>query len=351
MKETKPFIETLITGLAGAALFSLLNLPLPWMLGPLACVMLWQGMSGRQLTWPKALKSSGLITLGISFGLYFTIETVQLVGPYALPYIIITLFLITVSIINSSIVSRYIKVDRITSVFGSIPGGLTEMVIVSESLKGNAAYVMVFQTIRLLVVLFTVPFIIIYIFSAQNTGQDTLMAHTGTAFLSWNILWLLVPVLLGVRFHHLLPAGIMIIPLTVTAVMNIGPVQVPAIPEAVFLGAQLCVGVALGKNILLKDVKYAGKYGFIYAGLALLLIFISFISGFLLYSVTSMDLPTALLSTAPGGVVEMVLTASIVGADPAIVTALQLTRIILIILLVPVSLRWYFNKMAKEKAA
>ncbi|UTR14799.1 AbrB family transcriptional regulator [Salipaludibacillus sp. LMS25] len=64
----------------------------------------------------------------------------------------------------------------------------------------------------------------------------------------------------------------------------------------------------------------------------------------LLESMTSMDLPTALLSTAPGGLVEMVLTASIVGADPAIVTVLQLTRVMIIILVAPSALKWYFSR-------
>ncbi|WP_276245352.1 AbrB family transcriptional regulator [Virgibacillus profundi] len=53
---------------------------------------------------------------------------------------------------------------------------------------------------------------------------------------------------------------------------------------------------------------------------------------------------TANLSIAPGGLFEMVLTASSVGGDPAIVSALQLTRILIIVVFVPPLLGWILRK-------
>lgn len=351
MKEIKFFIETIAIAIVGGVLFYLFTLPLPWMLGPLTAVMLWKGLTERNLIWPNYLKNTGLIILGMTFGLHFTIETIQIIGPYLLPYVLLTFLLILVSITNSIIAARFIDVDQVTSVFGSIPGGLTEMVIASESLQANTAYVMVFQTLRLIIVLFTVPFIILYVFSSGSDPGTAISTTTGVDFFSFNIFWLIIPIFFGVRFQNLLPAGIMIIPLAIIASMNISPIQIPSIPNGVFLAAQLCVGTSLGKNISLKDVKYAGKYSVIYAGLAFVLIFISFVFGYLLSTITSMDLPTALLSTAPGGLIEMVLTASMVGADPAIVTSLQLTRIIIIVVCVPIALKWYFNRYEKNKVA
>jgi uncharacterized membrane protein AbrB (regulator of aidB expression) len=86
----------------------------------------------------------------------------------------------------------------------------------------------------------------------------------------------------------------------------------------------------------------------VYFGVALLLIFISFGLGYLLASFTSLSLATAVLSVAPGGLIEMVLTASVVGGDPAIVSALQLIRILVIIMFVPPLLKWYFRKKEKQ---
>jgi uncharacterized protein len=68
----------------------------------------------------------------------------------------------------------------------------------------------------------------------------------------------------------------------------------------------------------------------------------------LLVRFTSLDYATALLGISPGGFFEMVLTAYNVGGDPAIVSALQLVRILLIVLLVPVSLKWWFTRKEKR---
>jgi len=78
MKEAEFFIETIAITIVGGGLFYLFTLPLPWMLGPLTGVMIWKGLTDRLLVWPNYFKNSGLILLGMSFGINFTIETIQI---------------------------------------------------------------------------------------------------------------------------------------------------------------------------------------------------------------------------------------------------------------------------------
>ena len=343
------FIITVLLGLAGGALFTYFNTPIPWMLGPLTAVMLIQSLTPFQVIWPLKLKNIGLIVLGMSFGLYFTVETMTSIGPYLLPYLLFTVLIILLSVVQSLSVTKWIDVDRVSSVFGSIPGGLTEMVIASESLNGNTAHVMVFQTIRLLLVLFAVPFVIMQIFDGSQNGAAITVAENNIPFISWSILWFLLPFLAGWRYYYLLPAGWIVLPMLVTAGLNMSPAALPSIPDGLFLAAQAAVGLSLGKQIFLQDIKNAGRYGLIYGGLAVILIVISLLLGWLLAVWTGMDTATALLSTAPGGLVEMVLTATMVGADPAIVTSMQLLRILLIIIFVPAGLGWYFRRTASTE--
>ncbi|MCR6096347.1 AbrB family transcriptional regulator [Salipaludibacillus agaradhaerens] len=347
--QIKPFIEAIGISVIGGGLFHVVSLPLAWMLGPLTSVMLWEGLTTRTLVWPDFLKKLGLIILGISFGFYFTFESLKIVGPFIIPYLLITVILILISIFNSAFITKWINIDKKTSVFGSIPGGLAEMVVASEDVKANSALVMVFQTIRLLVVLFTVPFIITQFFPHDSNAISAVMTIPDTNILSLHGLWLILPILLGIKYQHSLPAGIMIIPLAVTATISISSINIPSIPPLIFLIAQLFVGASLGKSISLTDIKLAKKYAIIYIGLACWLIVLSFGFGILLESMTTMDLQTAILSTAPGGLVEMVLTASIVGADPAIVTSLQLMRVMVIVLVAPSALKWYFSRKINDR--
>lgn len=49
--------------------------------------------------------------------------------------------------------------DKTTSMVGSSPGGLSAMIAISESLQGNSGLVTIFHTLRLMSVLFIIPFL------------------------------------------------------------------------------------------------------------------------------------------------------------------------------------------------
>ncbi|WP_209124522.1 AbrB family transcriptional regulator [Alkalihalobacillus sp. BA299] len=344
-------LETSFLGFLGGYVFSLANLPLPWVLGPLTFVMLWQGFSKRKAYWPKPIKNAGLSILGIYFGLYFTTETFLTIGPYFLPFLLITILIISVSIIISTVVTKWINVDQITSVFGSIPGGLTEMVIASESLNAKPSLVIIFQTVRLLTVLFIVPTVIVFYLTEQNPIPTTEVVQEVIASSRWSYLWFILPIAIGMLVQNKIPAGFVIGPLAATVLINISFVTLPSVPNLVLLAAQMAVGISLGKSISFTDLKLGGKYCFVYFSIALFLIITSFGLGAVLAHFTSLNFATAVLSVAPGGIVEMVLTAAIVGGDPAIVSALQLTRILVIIMFVPTVLKWYFRKNTTKTAA
>ncbi|MCT8138461.1 AbrB family transcriptional regulator [Anaerobacillus sp. CMMVII] len=344
-------IETLFIGYLGGYLFTLANFPLPWVLGALTLTLLWQGFTKRKAYWPNPFKQGGFLVLGMYFGLYFTIETFFTIGPYLLPYLLMTVVLIFASIFISTAVTKWIEVDKITSVFGSIPGGLSEMVLASESLNAKTTLVLIFQTVRLLTVLFTVPAMIIYFFKDQSQTIQAIATAQSFVFGGWNYFWYLIPILFGVYFRDRIPAGLVVVPLGITAAMNISPIDMATIPSIVLLSAQVAVGIGLGKSISFDDLKLGGKYCLVYFVVSLSLILVAFGLGAALAHFTTLDLATAMLSVAPGGLIEMVLTASTVGGDPAIVSALQLTRILVIVIFVPAFLKWYFRKEASKQAA
>ncbi|RYG72527.1 hypothetical protein EU245_10000 [Lentibacillus lipolyticus] len=58
---------------------------------------------------------------------------------------------------------------------------------------------------------------------------------------------------------------------------------------------------------------------------------------------------TAFLSTAPGGMVEMGLTAAAVGGDVSVVTSYQLFRLLVIMLFVPFFFKWLAGKFTDKQ--
>ena len=59
-----------------------------------------------------------------------------------------------------------------------------------------------------------------------------------------------------------------------------------------------------------------------------------------LSKLTKLDLTTSLFASAPGGVSDMAIIASELGADPAKVAALQTLRLIVVIVLFPTLVTW-----------
>lgn len=342
-KESLILIESYLVAFIGGCLFYLSHFPLPWVLGPMAAMILWKTSTKRNLVSKPFLNNAGLAILGIYFGLSFTKATFTIVSPYVLPFLILTLLLIAISVLNSIVITKYIKVDPITSVLGSIPGGLSEMVAAGELLRANTSMVIVFQTIRLLTVVFLVPFIVVHLFVTNTVDAVGIVSREGSAGL-WLYALYIPGIVLGWILRNNLPASFVIMPLFFTAILSISGANLAGFPSWVLIAAQITVGMYMGTKITLNDLKCGGRYSGIYFGLALVLILLSFVMGYLFSLFTPLSLPTAILSFAPGGLVEMVLTAKSVGADPAVVSSLQFIRLLFIILFVPGILKWFFTR-------
>ncbi|MBD1381364.1 AbrB family transcriptional regulator [Metabacillus arenae] len=344
MKKAKQVLETFSLSLAGGGLFAILQVPLAWILGPLSMMIVWRSFANRTLLCPDSIKQISLMFLGIYFGLSFTKSTFIEVGPYIIPFLILTIILILISVTNGLLIGKWLKFDPVTSSFSTIPGGLSEMVVITESLKGNVAMVTIFQTVRLLSVVFLVPFLVTLIF-AGNSPSGTVATNDGSVLNGsyFSYLWFILSFAVGWLLRYKVPAGAVIGPLLVTACLNISGISLPVLPDAIIICAQLVVGTSIGIRMSWNELKLGGKYSFIYFGLTLILIIISFALGYLFSIFTGVSLSTAILSLAPGGLVEMVLTANSIGADPALVSALQFIRLLFILIVVPTVLKWCFS--------
>src|SRR5690606_22740360 len=100
--------------------------------------------------------------------------------------------------------------------------------------------------------------------------------------------------------------------------------------------------------ISFRDLRAMGKQLWRVMLFMAALLALSMAGGAGLSLITGLDLATALLSIAPGGLIEMALTASSIGADPAIVTSFQLARLYVILLGVPFVLKRVFA--ARDRA-
>ncbi len=215
------------------------------------------------------------------------------------------------------------------------------MMAVSESLKANTVLVTIFHTIRLVCVLFIIPFAATHWF--YQSSSSIMNSNTQEESL-WTII-----IYGGVYFiAHLLkariPAALVIVPMLIIGLLQSIGTPLYELPNLFFIAAQIMIGVHLGHSVSIRDLLQAGKYCLLYFGLAIMIIAFGIALGFLLSWWTGMDLVTAVLSLAPGGLVEMALTAQAAGGQPAIVSSLQMIRLLTIVIILPIFYQKFLPK-------
>ena len=70
-----------------------------------------------------------------------------------------------------------------------------------------------------------------------------------------------------------------------------------------------------------------------------ILLTVGIVVGYILHKVTGIDLITALLGTAPGGLADMTIIAASYGADTIVVASIHLIRLFSVIFLMPIIIR------------
>jgi membrane AbrB-like protein len=353
------FVQLAAVSFAGGLLFTLLHIPLSWMLGPMASVMVYGIWSKQALVWPAWLRSTGLAVFGLMMGASFTIETGKQIVLQLPLMLTVTLLAIAVTIGTSWVIARQTGVSLSSSILGSIPGGLSQMVLLSDEMNDSDSTVVAFmQTIRLLSVIFIVPFIAVH--GLADEVNDAIIGGGSSLLSGWGA-WFGNPglsvVTIGVAAASCWIAGKLRIPayqflgpLIAIILMVVSGIQVPHVPGLGIIAAQLAVGTYMGAGIRISSLNnwkkllpYSLLGGFVVVLFCLLI-------SFTLNKMFPISLLTAFLSTAPGGMAEMGVTAAMVHADASLVVAYQMFRVLFILFFVPPVLRWLLIRR-REKSA
>ncbi|WP_226529359.1 AbrB family transcriptional regulator [Metabacillus niabensis] len=342
------FLETVIIGMVGGFLFHMLQLPLAWMLGPLTAVIVWRVFTKRELNWPVGFKNGGQFVLGYSMGLSFTAESARQILHQFPSMVLSTTLMVGFGLVMATLISKFTTTSFPSAVMGTTPGGLSQMVVLSEEIKGAEPTIVTFmQTIRMLTVIFIVPTLAIHTFSSAEAvlpmeeiaGAEQSIVGLGTLFYLSLIL-----IVTKIAVHYKCPTPWIIGPLLSVAILSITGMEPSILPASVNLIAQLCLGIYLGLSMkvnMLGDWKRLLPITLL-SGLSI--VGFAFFLAYVLQIFYPMTMATAFLCIAPGGLPEMGVTAHTVKADVSLVAAYQLFRVFFILFIVPIFLRGYFGK-------
>ena len=323
------YLKTLILSIIGGIVMTYLNAPLPWTLGPIVFVALGSLVRKRPFRWSLRVRNIALILLGYAMGRPFTLETGRaILSQFPL---MLTATLITVS-----------------------AGGFTAWLMfrhTDEIRDADLTAVTIMQTLRMLSVVFVIPFLTIHVLppaSHAGTAQAVHQAGSPAEVLTFAAVAVLGAIT-AKKIH--LPTAPMLGPiLSPAAFVVITDSAAPAVPVSYINAAQILVGAYIGSSIDLTRLHQYHGMGKVLFGGVLLVLCVSMILGIAIANLTGIDLATAFLSTAPGGLTEMGITALVVGADSSTMVAYQLTRLLFIMLVFPYIARGIVYLYRKKSA-
>ncbi|WP_442598701.1 AbrB family transcriptional regulator [Neobacillus sp. D3-1R] len=349
------FLGTLVIALIGGFLFSLIKIPVPWLLGSMTAILITSRFRlFHFFTWPSWIRDIGLIIVGYSMGLSFT-KSALLQMVVKLPsMLVMTLTIILFGAGMAYFFSRLTGVDYPTALTGSIPGGLSQIITFAEEVKNiDITTVAFLQVTRVLMIVFFVPLLIfspLFPKGESSVATDLFLKEHGNFSIPLFILFMLISfvfALLGKKMKW--PTPYLLGPIFSTAVLNIIGFEGPPVPSALLVISQLMIGGYIG--LLLKPEKLQHKGRIITLALlnGMVMVAASFVLSLLFVHFYHFTPVTAFLSLAPGGADQLGIIAHEVNADLSMVTGYQLFRVFFIYFAVPPLLKWVLVISQRKK--
>lgn len=346
MLLVKAMLKVLVLSLVGGYIFSLLHIPIPWMLGPIMVVMLTQFIYKGTLKWSSKMRDLGVVIVGTAIGVNFNIDLFGMMGSIIFYMVTLNFILIGGSIAIAYLTSKWTKIPMKAAVLGAIPGGLGQIIVFAEEEKiKEIGVISYFQVIRLLLVVVFVPFIVAgQVMSTQQVDEKLSISLVLLIALAW------VCSYFTKRIH--LPVAFFITPIILFITLQLTtPITMPIVPGMVMDIAQLLIGAHIG--LMLKPDMIKLPVQVLVGGIvsAIALIALTFGSSFLMSFAMDTTFATSFLSTAPGGLDQMVLLADAINAEVSFVSMFQTFRLLFIFILVMPLMRIFYRWRDKKNAA
>lgn len=331
--------------LLGALLAVWLHIPLPWLLGSLILTAATR-IAGVRSRCPAAFNKAGRWVIGVSLGLYFTPQVASSLAQHW-PLIALGMaYAMLLAVLGCWIYRRWAGLDLRTAWFAAAIGSASEMANLAQRNGARVDQVATVHSVRVMLVVVTVPFAFHWF---SQAGAPSLQAEVRQV--QWPGLLTLALGALGaaLAFERLrLPNGWMLGPLVFVMTVTLLGWHFSALPAWVSWLGQLFIGWSLGDKYRPDFFRSAPRLLSVVAVLTLGMMALSALLGWVLAALTQLPVATLILGLTPGGIAEMTITAKVLGLGVPLVTAMQVMRMLCVVLLTGPLYRLFLQVHATE---
>ncbi|MGH6890852.1 MAG: AbrB family transcriptional regulator [Dongiaceae bacterium] len=331
---TRAKLVSLAIGIAGGALFFLLHLPLPWMLGAMAATTI-AAMSGVRVALMPRLRLVFIAILGVMLGSAFTPEIVQGLLTWVGSFAWLGLYVVVATAGVWLFYRRVARYDTVTAYFAAAPGGLNEMILAGGALGGDERRISMSHAARILIAIFALSFGYRWF-----GGYIPPVSGAGTAggAMEWSD-WLLLTacgvVGFGIAKALRIPAYALVGPMLLSAIVHAIGLSHSRPPVWLVAAAQVVVGSMVGSRFDGVAPRMVGQAIVLAVFATAVLLGLAALFGEAVERTLGIPFSAALLAFSPGGLAEMSLIALSLHVDAAYVSSHHIVRIFIIVLAAP----------------
>ncbi|MGI9437657.1 MAG: AbrB family transcriptional regulator [Geminicoccaceae bacterium] len=321
-------VAALVIGALGGTLFAWLRLPLPWMLGSMLATMI-ASLAGIDIGVPAAVRKPTIAVVGVILGSAFVVDRLSDMIAWLPSVASLPIYVLTIGIMILFYLRKVSGFDSKTAFFAATPGGLSEMVILSDQFGGDMRKVALFHSARLVLIVFCIPLLASATVGIESAAIDAraepislfgLIMLAGLGTVGW---------LLAIPFK--LPAPAFMGPLLLSSVAHLTGLIDQDPPVVALAAAQLVIGSTVGARFSGVPLRLIRRTLTVGAGGALLMLGVTLIFALILHQMTGSSLALLILALIPGGFPEMSLIALAMGMDPAFVVTHHVVRVLLVV--------------------
>lgn len=345
-ERIRRFVLALFIGGVGGAVFAWANLPLPWMLGAMVATTI-AAFSGVRTAIPMVPRQIFITVLGVMLGSAFTPDLGQRIFTWIEGLGLLLLYMPVTTLVCYVYFRKLARFDGTTAYFSAAPGGFNEMVLVGEEMGGNMRAIALVHSVRILIVVFTIPFY----FRFFSPGFAATPPPAGGAALGLDMEMLDAAILfacaaLGWPLARMfrMPAAQLLGPMLLSAAVHLMGLTSSKPPFLLVAFAQVMMGAGVGSRFSGLAFRDVARVLLLAVGSALLMLVVTAFFTWASLGLTSLSPDAITLSLSPGGLTEMALVALALGVETAFVSAMHVIRIGLVVVFAPLFFRLVLHR-------
>jgi membrane AbrB-like protein len=297
-------------------------------------------VAGGNWLMPGPVRNMARPVVGLLAGGAFTPEVMASIGEWWGAIVFVAVYTVVITAIGWVFFRRVCRLDPVTAYFSSTPGGLGELTILGGELGGNVRALVTIHSIRLIVVVSVVPFMLQAITGQSFNRISFAASPDGQAgLLDWLILAAcgIASYLISQRVN--IVGGVMVIAIFLSAIAHGTGMTHVVPPDWLMAVVQIVIGSVVGARF--AGIQWREVRATVLQAFAWTVVLLSTSTAFAWAGAVYFGRPFAamLLATSPGGMAEMTIISIAIGIETAFVVTCQAFRSIFTVACSPLMFR------------